>query len=112
MGHIKDENFVNIQGWMLTKLHLKGNQLIVYAVIYGFSQDDESWFTCSCNYLAEWCGASRQTVISALNVQLGCFSFKEHNPFQYVFGNPKLAISFSQAVFASTGVSFSSYKVI
>lgn len=67
MGHIKDENFVNIQGWMLTKLHLKGNQLIVYAVIYGFSQDDESWFTGSCNYLAEWCGTSRQTVMSALN---------------------------------------------
>ena len=67
MSAVKDENFVAIQGWMLNKLNLKGNELIVYAVIYGFSQDDESRFTGSRRYLAEWCGCTLKTVDNALS---------------------------------------------
>ena len=67
MSAVKDENFIAIQGWMLNKLNLKGNELIVYAVIYGFSQDDESRFTGSRRYLAEWCGCTLKTVDNALS---------------------------------------------
>ena len=67
MSAVKDENFVAIQGWMLNKLNLKGNELIVYAVIYGFSQDGESRFTGSRRYLAEWCGCTLKTVDNALS---------------------------------------------
>lgn len=67
MGTVKDENFVAIQGWMLNRLNLKGNELIVYAVIYGFSQDGESRFTGSRRYLAEWCGCTLKTVDNALS---------------------------------------------
>ena len=67
MSAVKDENFIAIQGWMLNKLNLKGNELIVYAVIYGFSQDDESRFTGSRRYLAEWCGCTMKTVDNALS---------------------------------------------
>ena len=43
MGNkIKRSNFVIIQGWMITDLKLKGNQLMIFAAIYGFSQDGES----------------------------------------------------------------------
>ena len=66
MSVIKDENFVTIQGWMITKLGLKGNELMVYAVIYGFSQDGESMFTGSRKYLAEWCNCSMRSVDYAL----------------------------------------------
>ncbi len=64
---IKNENYITVQGWMLNELGLKGNSLIIYATIYGFSQTDDCKFTGSANYLAEWCGCSRQTVITILN---------------------------------------------
>lgn len=59
---IKDTNFVTIQGWMRTELNLKGNELLAYAVIYGFSQTDGAKFTGSRKYLAEWCGCSMTTI--------------------------------------------------
>ena len=64
---IKNENYITIQGWMLNELGLKGNSLIIYATIYGFSQTNDCEFTGSANYLAEWCGCSRQTVMTTLN---------------------------------------------
>lgn len=48
-------------------LGLKGNELLVYAVIYGFSQDNDSWFTGSQSYLAQWCNSTRQGVQKNLN---------------------------------------------
>lgn len=59
---IKDGTYVNIQSFMVNELHLSGNALIIYAVIYGFSQDGDSWFTGSRSYLAAWCQASKSTV--------------------------------------------------
>lgn len=64
---IKDTNFVTIQGWMRTKLNLKGNELLAYAVIYGFSQTDGTKFTGSRKYLAEWCGCSLATIDRTLD---------------------------------------------
>lgn len=64
---IKDANFVTIQGWMRIKLNLKGNELLAYAVIYGFSQTDGAKFTGSRKYLAEWCGCSMATIDRTLN---------------------------------------------
>lgn len=62
---IKDENFVSIQGWMV-KLGIKGNALIAYACIYGFSQDGESEFKGSAQYIADWCGISRTAAFDVL----------------------------------------------
>lgn len=59
---VKDGTYVNIQSFMVNELHLSGNALIIYAAIYGFSQDGDSWFTGSRSYLAAWCQASKSTV--------------------------------------------------
>lgn len=67
MAAVKDNNYISIQGWMRTKLNLKGNELLVYAVIYGFSQDSESTFKGSRKYIAEWCGCSLDTVDRSLS---------------------------------------------
>lgn len=67
MSVIKDNNFIAIQGWMRTKLNLKGNELLIYALIYGFSQDGNSRFTGSRKYIAEWCGCSLDTVDRSLS---------------------------------------------
>ena len=66
MREIKDGNFISIQGWMVTRLNLKGNELLVYAIIYGFSQDGESRYTGSRRYLADWCGCAMRTVDNTL----------------------------------------------
>lgn len=54
-----NSNYVVIQGWMRTELKLKGNDLLVYAIIYGFSQSENQKFTGSLQYLADWCGATK-----------------------------------------------------
>lgn len=59
---VNDNNFVTIQGWMRTKLNLKGNELLIYALIYGFSQDGSTRFKGSRKYISEWCGCSLDTV--------------------------------------------------
>lgn len=59
---IQNTNHVTIQGWMRTELGLKGNDLIVYAIIYGFSQTENQRFTGSLQYLADWCGATKQGI--------------------------------------------------
>lgn len=66
MSKVKDENFISISGWMVTRLGLKGNELLVYAIIYGFSQDDETRFTGSLQYLADWTNSTKQSCIKCL----------------------------------------------
>lgn len=67
MSAVKDNNFITIQGWMRTRLNLKGNELLIYALVYGFSQDGNSRFTGSRKYIAEWCGCSLDTVDRSLS---------------------------------------------
>lgn len=66
MSAVNDNNFIAIQGWMRTKLELKGYELLVYALIYGFSQDGNSKFSGTRRYIAEWCGCSMRTVDNTL----------------------------------------------
>ena len=61
-----NSNYIQIQGWMVKELHLKGNELLIYALIYGFSQDGQSKFTGSLSYIADWISSSKQTVINTL----------------------------------------------
>jgi hypothetical protein len=61
------ENYIVIQGWMVSELNLSGNDLLAYSVIHGFSQDGQSEFTGSINYLCSWLNCSRPTVIKSLN---------------------------------------------
>lgn len=67
MAKIKNENFIAIQGFRVKELGLSGNELIAYALIYGFSQDNESEFKGSLNYVAEWLNCSKTTAFNLLN---------------------------------------------
>ena len=64
---ISDGTYITIQGWMRTDLKLSGNELIVYAIIYGFSQSKQGAFTGALQYLADWVGCSKRTVMRTLN---------------------------------------------
>ena len=63
---ISDGNYITIQSWMRTDLKLSGNELIVYAIIYGFSQNKQGEFTGSVQYLADWVGCTKRTVTTIL----------------------------------------------
>lgn len=64
---MSDGGFLVIQKWMLTKLNLKSTELLVYAIIYGFSQDGQGECWASLDYFLLWTGASRRSVIRAIN---------------------------------------------
>lgn len=71
--------YITIQNWMRDDLGLAGNELIVYSVIYGFSQDGESEFHGSRQYLADWCGCSVRQIQNILNdlVERGLLAKRE-----------------------------------
>ena len=50
---------------MVNELSLSGNDLICYAIIYGFSQDDNYWEG-SQSYLSEWLGISKRATVDIL----------------------------------------------
>lgn len=62
-----NENYILITGWMVNELKLKGSELFVYALIYGFSQDGDSKFYGSRRYIADWFNCSLPTIDKALN---------------------------------------------
>ena len=79
MKALKDDNHIIIHGWMRTRLALKGSELMIYAIIYGFSQDGETAFYGSRRYMAEASGIALPTVDRVINslVEKGLIQ-KEH----------------------------------
>jgi len=66
MSRIKNENYITIQGWMINELNLKGNELIIYSIIYGFSQAENQLYNGSLQYLADWTNSTKQGVMKNL----------------------------------------------
>jgi predicted transcriptional regulator len=64
---MKDSSFFVVQGWMVNCLKLKSNELLIFAIIYGFSKDNQGKFDGSLKYLSEASGISKNTVINSLN---------------------------------------------
>ena len=59
---VKNQNYITIQGWMINELNLKGNELLIYAIIYGFSQTSGQVFNGGLQYLADWTNSTKQGV--------------------------------------------------
>jgi len=63
---MKRENFVTLQGWMY-ELPLKDiKEVVLFAIIYGFSQDGKSKFYGSFNYIAKMIKSNRRTAITKI----------------------------------------------
>lgn len=54
-------NYIVLQGWMRTELDLTENELILYALIYGFTQDGRSEFSGTLEYMKYWTGIKKDT---------------------------------------------------
>lgn len=63
---MKNNNYYSIQGWMINELNLKGNELLVYAVIFMFTQTEKHIYDGSLNYLASYINATKRNVINIL----------------------------------------------
>ena len=63
---MQSDNYILIQGWMCSELNLKGNALLIFALIHGFSQDGQSRFYGSRNYIADTLNISLPTVDKAI----------------------------------------------
>ena len=63
---MKNTNYYVIHGWMINVLDLKGIDLIVYSIIFGFSQDGESEFNGSLRYLCDAANSTKPTILKSL----------------------------------------------
>ncbi len=64
---MNDNNFFTVQGWMVNSPRLESyTELIVYAIIYGFSQGQLGIFNGSISYLVECSRTSKRTVQRSL----------------------------------------------
>lgn len=80
MRRIKNNNYYVTNGWMINELGLSGRELQVYAIIYGFTQDEESEFNGSLNYIMEWLGTSSfHTALRAINklIEMGLITKRQ-----------------------------------
>jgi len=63
---MENENYCTIQGWLINVLGLKGNELILFAIIYGFSQDGKSKYYGSLSYIQKSLKVSRPTAVKLI----------------------------------------------
>ena len=64
---MKNDNYIIVAGFMINELHLTGNDLLVYALIYGFSQDGETLYTGGRGYISKTLDISTRTVSRILD---------------------------------------------
>lgn len=62
MSKFKNNNHYTIFGWMIHRLGLKDAKLIIYAIVYSFSQDGENEFYGGRKYMAEASARSLPTI--------------------------------------------------
>ena len=63
----REDNYITIPGFAITRHGLSGNELICYSLIYGFSQSEGCYFTGSLTYIAKALNISKRTAIDVLN---------------------------------------------
>lgn len=63
---MKKNDYITILAPMVSVLKLKGNELIIFALVHGFTKDGEHEFSGSLDYIQRWTNLSRPSVLSAL----------------------------------------------
>ena len=66
MNEVTDKNYIVIQSFMVRDLRLKGNELLVYAIIFDSSQTEEQKFSGSLRYLAGRTNSTKRGVLNSL----------------------------------------------
>lgn len=64
---MKDGDYINILAPMKSKLKLKGNALMLFALIHGYSKDGKNTCRVSLSYMAEWLDTDKAAVSKIIN---------------------------------------------
>lgn len=64
---MKKNDYILIQAQMISDLHLKGNELLVFALIHGYTKGGSNTCRASLNYIANWVQTGKSAVIKAIN---------------------------------------------
>ena len=99
---VKDGNYIMIQSFMVKDLKLKGNELLVYAIIYGFSQEENCVFSGSLQYLADWTNSTKQGIMKCLkSLEEKCLIVKQSLMVNKVVYSTKFNASIKQSLTGS-----------
>jgi hypothetical protein len=63
---LPDNTYFTVRSYMIRDLHLKGNELLVYAIIDGFSHDGQSKFVGGISYLCAMTSSTKTNIIACL----------------------------------------------
>ena len=63
---MRDESYLIVPGYLRNKLKLKNSELLITALILGYTQEGNAWFNGSIDYIADWVGIDRKNVICKL----------------------------------------------
>lgn len=63
---LPNNTYFTVKSFMIRDLHLKGNELLVYAIIDGFSHDGQSKFVGGISYLCAMTSSTKTNIISCL----------------------------------------------
>ncbi|MFW6273249.1 MAG: helix-turn-helix domain-containing protein, partial [bacterium] len=61
-----NKNYYVVQGWMIHDLKLSGTELEVFALIHGFTQSGNTYYTASNSFLENFLRKDRKTIIKAV----------------------------------------------
>ncbi len=64
---MKKNDYILVQAQMISDLHLKGNELLVFALIHGYTKDGRNRCRASLRYISGWIDTSKSAVIRAIN---------------------------------------------
>lgn len=64
--NIKKNTYIKIRLDTVTKLHLKGNELLVYSIIESVALNNNNVFKYSITFLMSWSGLTKPTIIKIL----------------------------------------------
>lgn len=65
MKELKKDSFILIKPFMVTELKLKGNSLLLFALIYGITVNEGAFYG-SIEYMQTWCNSSNRSVLDCL----------------------------------------------
>lgn len=76
---MKKFDYIVIQAPMISELGLKGNALLLFAMIHGFSKDGTNKYRASLNDMAEWLCTSKSAVVSSLEALVEAGYINKHD---------------------------------
>ena len=64
---MKKNDYILVQAQMISDLHLKGNELLIFALIHGYTKDGRNRCRASLKYISGWVDTSKSATIKAIN---------------------------------------------